>query len=469
MPGSPWRSADRATDRKRPTDRLLATAQRRLALTTLALLVVLIATVAATTAFVAEQSLDASVDQSLATAAQGELDRLHEEGGPLDRVEDGSDDAGTSVPGGTGAAAVVRDEDDHTPAAADTFFLDLDASGAVVGNPEHVAFTGLPDLAAVAAAQPTGRDLREVRVGGVSLRLLTMTVPNEGRPGQVVTLQAGFVLTLHDQQTAALFRTILVVAFGGLLGAGIITVLLTRRSLAPVRASLDRERRFVAAASHELRSPVALIRASAEVLAREGSVRPRGQGLVADILAEADRLGGLVAELTDLAVAEAQPALPRVRLNLADVARDVARRAGPLAERTSLTIATSADEPVPVRADRDRLVQAMVILIDNAVRHSPPRGVVTVSSARRGTAGELSVRDAGPGVPEADRERIFEPFVHGSDHAVAGGSSLTGQGADARAGLGLAIAREIVARMNGELRVEDAHPGAVFTISLPLA
>jgi len=186
-------------------DRLVAAAQRRLAITTLALLVTLLAVVGATTALLAQQTLDASVDRTLETAAVAELERLHEAAGegpteqetepsgsgaatsPAVAAPEGSDEteeavstpaaaaSGPAAPGPSRAGGT--DADDHAPAAADTFFLSLDVAGNVIANPARVAIVGLPDRAAAAAATLTGRDLRTIRAGDVPVRLLTIAVP----------------------------------------------------------------------------------------------------------------------------------------------------------------------------------------------------------------------------------------------------------------------------------------------------
>jgi signal transduction histidine kinase len=470
-------------------DRLIAAAQRRLALTTLALLVVLLAAVGITTALLAERSLDAAVDRTLETAAMGELARIQEPGTETDGLGAATETEGTgteteSETGDTAATPAPRptdrqtgsEQDDHAPAAADTFFLHLDASGSLLANPERIALAGLPDRAAAAAATAAGSDLRTVTAGNVRVRLLTLAVPaGDDATGQIRTLQAGFVLTLHDEQSDTLLRSILIVGLAGLLGAAVVSLILTRRALAPVRAAFDRERRFVAAASHELRTPIALIRGSAEVLGREGRVQPEGRALVADVVAEADRLGNLVAELSDLAVAQARPPAENVPIDLAVLAADIVRRARPMAEGQGIALeftAPSDERGVVVRGDRDRLVQVALILLDNAVRHTPRAGVVRVRVAKTSRRfGELSVADEGPGIPAADRERIFEPFARLTTTSRAGFRSGASPESEAGgSGLGLAIARSLVTAMGGTVEVGDrSGGGAVFTVSLPSA
>jgi signal transduction histidine kinase len=119
--------------------------------------------------------------------------------------------------------------------------------------------------------------------------------------------------------------------------------------------------------------------------------------------------------------------------------------------------------PVSPAGDADALSVALGNLVGNAIAHSPRGGVIDVAARRTGAAIELVVADQGPGVPQADRERIFLPFARGVTAADRGG-------ADGGVGLGLSVARRIVEAHRGELRVDDAPGGgARFTARLPAA
>jgi signal transduction histidine kinase len=237
----------------------------------------------------------------------------------------------------------------------------------------------------------------------------------------------------------------------------------TGRAHVPIRAAFATERRFVADASHEIRTPAAIIRASAEVLEREGLVTEDGRSLVADIVAESDRLGGLVDDLLALAASErGSLAVARRHVDLAEIARDTVRRAGPLAAERGIELVGPADDSVllPVVGDPDRLVQLLLVLIDNAFGHSPPGGRVTLTAAAGpGRTATVRIDDEGPGVPADAREAIFEPF------ARLPGSRTR---ADAGSGLGLAIARRLAELHGGTLAATDAPGGgARFVLSLP--
>jgi len=140
---------------------------------------------------------------------------------------------------------------------------------------------------------------------------------------------------------------------------------------------------------------------------------------------------------------------------------DLGRRAESMAGAHELTLRTELpDRPsVFVDADEDRLTQLVLILVDNAIEHSPSGGVITLGLAVSAGKASVSVSDQGPGVPIAERERIFEPFARlpGERRSATG------------SGLGLAIARQLAGRHDGDMTVADAPGGgARFVLWLPL-
>ena len=421
------------------TERLLVRTRRRLFVTTMALLTLLVVGVGTATAFVGLRALDGDVDRAL-------LDSVHNRANaPAPELATGTVDAGDSeLPQGD----------------ADTFLLVLTKGGSVVENRSGYPLAGLPDKDAVDAAIADGSDVRTISAGGIDIRLYTIPVVTDGSVAGFV--QGGIRLTLHDRESRTLVLTIAAVGAAGLVGAALITLLLTGRALGPIREGFDAQRRFVADASHELRTPAALIRANAEVLQREGLVAEEGRPLVEDVIAEADRLGGLVGDLLQLAAwDEMRMDVVPVPLDAATLASDTVRGATALAAERGVRLEVDAAAPAPAMADRDRLIQLLLILVDNAVDHSPRGATVTVRVARAGGSVNLRVDDQGPGIPEQERERIFEPFTRlkGTTRHGSGGT-----------GLGLAIARRIADAMGGTIRAESpAGGGARFSVTLPAA
>jgi signal transduction histidine kinase len=429
-----------------PTARLLSRTRRRLFLVTLGLVALLVVGIGVASAVVTLQALDTAVDQSLSASVDGAVSTLHD-GLPSPAEESG-------------------DGEEANLASSDTFLLVLDPSGTVVANPSRVNLPGLPDPVALAAAKasPTGRDLRTVDAGGFPVRLLTARItPEESGGSSLGFVQGGFRLTLHDEQSASIVAAVTLVGIVGLLGAAIVTLIVTGRALIPIRRSFDTQRRFVADASHELRTPAALIRANADVMEREGLVTPEGRPLVGDIITEADRLARLVGDLLQLASTDAAGiVIERAPVDVNAIATETVRQAQALAAERGVRLEASeptSGDALIVDGDRDRLVQLLLVLLDNAFDHSPPGGTVTVGVARRGQLVQLTVADSGPGIPATERERVFEPFTRlpGVRRDRAGGT-----------GLGLAIARRIAVAHAGTIVVGDAPGGgAMFVVRLP--
>jgi signal transduction histidine kinase len=215
----------------------------------------------------------------------------------------------------------------------------------------------------------------------------------------------------------------------------------------------EEQRRFVADAAHELRSPLARIRAQLEVdAAHPATADP--DATRASVLDETARLQRLVDDLLLLARGDAG-ALDPVRAGPVDLDDVVERLA---AERRGLppTIDTRRVRPVQVRGEEAQLRRAIANVLDNAVRHA--RSTVTVTLVERGGQAVLSVADDGPGIPAEQRERVFERFTRLDD----------ARSADGGAGLGLAIARDIAVRHGGGLAVDcSATSGAVLVFTLP--
>ncbi|GAA0951091.1 DUF4153 domain-containing protein [Actinocorallia libanotica] len=211
-------------------------------------------------------------------------------------------------------------------------------------------------------------------------------------------------------------------------------------------AEVDRQRReFVANVSHELRTPITALRAVLENVA--DGVTPATPAVLEGAVGQTERLGRLVTQLLDLSRVDAG-AVP-LELTHFDV-RDF------LAEVCAFTpVVLEVRAGLTAHADRDRLFQVVANLVDNACRHGPPDGTVTVRASTVLTDLVLEVIDEGPGIPESERPRVFERFVRG-------GSS------DGGTGLGLAIARWAVDLHQGTIAVLDTDTGCHIRVTIPL-
>jgi len=225
-------------------------------------------------------------------------------------------------------------------------------------------------------------------------------------------------------------------------------------SIARARRSESAMRRFLADASHELRTPIAALQATAETLLREQPDRPERDALEARVAGDAARLGRLVADLLDLARLEANEPLARRRVDVGAVAaRAVAEATGHL---PGPVVDVDAEDGAIVLGDADALARALRNLVENAITAAGRSGRVWVVVRRDGADLVAGVEDDGPGVPAAERERIFEGFVRLEPVRAPG------------AGLGLAIARRVAREHGGDLTC-DAGAGGRFVLRLPAA
>lgn len=352
-----------------------------------------------------------------------------------------------------------------------TYAMVVDAEGNSLNRRGPGLPDGLPIMGSVQAAIASGdgRDLSLATVQGP-------TADNRLTPVRVMTLRVSttfgdaYVQVLQDRtterQTLDAIRTVLLlgglvvvlVAFG--FGAFYASRALVpiRESLVQQRSALRRQREFAADASHELRTPLTVIRSSVEHLRRT-----RGEGATTsealdDIDAEVANLTALVEDLLLLARSESGAiTLMRSPVDLGDVAADGAGALVKAAAGRDVHLALDP-EPAVVDGDHARLRQLIVILVDNAIRHSPHGGNVQVRVRTDGREATLAVDDDGPGIRAEDVPHVFERFWR-APGAAAGGT-----------GLGLAIAKSIVDLHDGRIVVTNRPAGgARFVVRLPIA
>ena len=360
------------------------------------------------------------------------------------------------------------------------FIFDDAGNPVQLGDRPVAVPAGLPEAAGLAAARTSGAST-DVRTA-----TLDLTVPSGPGPGyeqdvsvpvrvltrEVVAQQDGntyFLQVLQDRSTEvetldALLTVLLVggvlvvivaVAFGWIYAERALVPI--RNSLGAQRTSLRRQREFAADASHELRTPLTVIRSSLEHVFRHPD-RPVGESREAldDIDAEVTHLTAMVDDLLLLARSDSGAvSIERTPVDLGDVAFDAASALGRTAEERGVNVQVDP-EPAMLDGDPARLRQLVTILVDNAVRHSPRGGSVTVSIRAAGATNVIEVADEGPGLREEDMAHVFDRFYR-APGAPSGGT-----------GLGLAIGRWIVDRHGGRIGVANRPTGgAVFRVELP--
>lgn len=416
----------------------------RVILTTLALLAVILATVVTVVTLVYRAKLDSDLRSRLATA-----------GAAIERAGSGYNlkplipglalegiavaIGGAPVPVGAGTAAepsprgslVILDE-----VLPDGTRVSLSASGASIDRAVNslLLVELLVAAAALALATLLVRHATRTALHPLSAVIDTATRIAHGdhklrlKPSRTDT-ELGSLATAFDQMLDAL-----------------------ESAIDEARASDAATRRFLADASHELRTPIAALQASVETLLREQPERPERDRLEAAIARDSERLGRLINDLLGLARLEAHPT--RTPTDLAAIARPLLVDAQARAPHAAITLRT--DNNATVSGDPDALERVLRNLIDNALAAIGPTGRIDVQLRRHNGYVQALVTDDGPGVPEHQRQRIFERFVR-LDPSKPGH------------GLGLAIARRIARQHHGDLTCDPAPNGASFTLHLPIA
>ncbi|MFK8333190.1 ATP-binding protein [Pseudomonas sp. BJa5] len=229
------------------------------------------------------------------------------------------------------------------------------------------------------------------------------------------------------------------------------------RMLAQIQEVLGRERRFIADAAHELRTPLAVLKVHAQNLMETQSQEARRESLE-HLVAGVDRASRLVNQLLTMARIEPQSAVPRASaIDLAATVRDSLAQLTPWLLSQGLELAFEAgDAPSPARLDPTAINIALNNLVSNAAAFSPAHGLISVRLARHGEHYRLTIEDQGPGIDEAEQGRLLERFYS--------------RGNDQGAGLGLAIVKAIADRLGGQIRLENRPQGGLrATLELPAA
>ena len=333
------------------------------------------------------------------------------------------------------------------------------------------------------------------------VRVLTMPVTEAGRVVRLV--QVGMSLEVASNTRRRFLLTMAAVFPIGLLLAGGGGWLLARRALRPVDRMAETARRisaehlaarledggandelsrlaqtlnemlgrldtsfrqirqFSADASHELQTPLTILKGEIEVALRMPRTPEEYQRILKSALEEIDRVARLVEGL--LLLARADAGVLRMDLqpvDLAQLVEDVYGQAKVLADRRKITLLLGVMEPLSIRGDYERLRQVLLNLVDNGIKYTPSGGRVTLSLQRDGEWASLRVTDTGIGLSPGDQEKIFERFYRSAEDRSRG---------EGGAGLGLCIALSIAEAHGGKIQVESTPGlGSTFTVLLPL-
>jgi len=330
--------------------------------------------------------------------------------------------------------------------------------------------TGLPSAfltnTLVKQALQTGQPVHDiVDAGGTTGQIYryALVVPNQAGGGNAGVVRIGESVQAQGSALSLLLTLLLGIGGVALLGAGLGGLFLANRSLAPARLAWANQQRFIADASHELRTPLTLLRADAEVLLRgRERLEAEDAALLEDIVIEANRMTRLSNSLLTLARLD-NTALHREHevVDLVELAQKGARRVQALAEQSGIMLQMENAGTPYVIGDPMLLEQAVLVLLDNAIKYNRSGGRVIVRTESKDELALLEVNDNGFGIATEHLQRLGERFyrVDKARSREAGGT-----------GLGLSIARSIARTHGGWLSFSSTpEQGTTVTLSLPLA
>ena len=351
-----------------------------------------------------------------------------------------------------------------------------------------VGATAEPDIAVVAVPPdgPVEADVLDTASSGSSLglpfgelarqagqeeRMIATTVDGPNGSVRVVSVplfDSGEVTAIIQAAQSRqivweiIVRLVLILVTVGLVAlllAGVGGLFISRRAMQPVRGAFHRQRAFVADASHELKTPLTLIKLNAEMVVREPT-SPRNRKVIENQLSEIDRMNKLVSDLLMLARLDADKLdVSRETFDLAKILAETADRFILRASEEEILLDIEVPGELPALGDPRRTGQILAALLDNAMRFTPSGGRVTVAGCSDDGRVEASVTDTGPGISTEHLPNVFERFYR-ADTARRRSSGGTG--------LGLAIARDLAIIQGGEVVVSNVKSGgASFTLSLP--
>lgn len=360
-----------------------------------------------------------------------------------------------------GASGIDRNDLAADPSWNDVSLYATTASGSTLTGSAPYASV-LPDRKALGEGLSGRAGFTTVIRSGEPFIVYTRPVyrvaPGSARVAAVVQV-AKSARTLVDASTS-LISLLLGATLVALILAFVAGLWLADKALEPIRVNLLNQKDFVSDASHELRTPVTVIRAAAESILRpKENASPRLQQLARDIVSETVQLAKMVEDLATLAQADSRARLRRDPVEVAALLGDAAASGRLLAAARGVELDLVVEAAGVVRGDDVRLRQLVAILLDNATRFSPAAQPVVLRAATADGRLRIMVADSGPGIPEAELPRIFNRFYRGADQRQHEGS-----------GLGLAIARWIVQQHGGTISVRSqVGVGTEFTVELPLA
>ena len=339
-------------------------------------------------------------------------------------------------------------------------WIALDLDGRVTNSDPVASSLGLPDarLARETLAKVGEDGMASATIRGRNGSVRAVSMPMYDGDEVVGTIQYARSLTEVRKTVRGLVLVLLPLTFGGLGFAALGGLYMSSRAMRPVKDSFERQRAFVADASHELKTPLTLIRADGEVVLYRGDVNPEDRKLIEHALAETDRMDSVLSNLLLVARLDAgQLRVAREPFDLSATIVETAERFRARAASEGITLEVSASDGLPALGDPEKTGQILAALLDNALRFTPAEGTITVAGRSDGSWSEVTITDTGPGFALKHLPHVFDRFYRALAARPRGGT-----------GLGLTIARDLARSQGGDLCAQNAEGGgARFCLEVP--
>ena len=357
------------------------------------------------------------------------------------------------------------DSSDNTPSLkyegelSSIFILPLDSDGNLIFNPNPYEPPMHPDQTALKNALIRGYELRTVSLAnGTAVRLLTYQLPEQIG---IEILQLGKPIEDQLKILNQFLEGLLIIGSASILILGFGSWWLAGRMLTSAQKAWDSQQQFIANASHELRAPLTLIRAGSDAALRKSTKNSKTRSLLSDVVSEVDHMNHLVEDLLLMSRLDiGQLKMVNEVLLLNELAGEIQRQYQPIMAEKSIKFSVQV-EKIKLLGDKVRLRQVILILLDNALRHTPKGGIILLGIKKQDNHAAISVSDSGEGISRKHLAHVFERFYQVESDRRDGNSG---------SGLGLSIAKSIVEMHGGKISMQsEMNKGTTVLCIFPLS
>lgn len=438
--------------------------ERKLAILNVTVVVAIVATIGIGTWIMLGRSLDSEADAALESRIQSSRETLTNLPDLIPIATVAPVSTGNSSASDDNDDSDDHEEDDHDREnreiviSGDTLVYVFDTDGHLVSNSRDVEIDHdhIPDVDGVKVALDGDIDTRFVTVEHERIRVRTEPVFYDG--DVVGAIQAIRSEAEHDKELE-LVRNMTLIGTGiGVIVAVPAGIYLTRRAMAPINDMLHRQQAFVADAAHELRTPLTVLRASAELMARDQERSgPETRQELDQMIGDIDDMARMVDDLLRLSRAGTTDQLLELHdIDLRDVVDRSVQMLGSTASSHEVTLTSSGDH-LRMHSNPDILGQVLRIVLENAIKYTPSGGTVEIGWLIHDDRAHITISDTGTGISAEDMPYVFDRFYRADKARARSGGS----------GLGLSIARGLVTALEGEIALASS-PGRGTTVTLKL-